>query len=81
MARLSKDYPMKRDDGKIRIQPAGEVLAYLENGIVWRRERTLIDGVEFFRFTANPGMQNEVGSFWSTDAAKLKRLVSKRVGR
>ena len=79
MAQLNKDYPMKHDNGVIRIQPAGEVLAYMENGIMWRKERTVIDGAEFFRFTANPGMSNEFGTFWSRDAEKLKQLVRKRV--
>lgn len=70
---------MKRDDGVMRIQPAGEVLAYMENGVMWRKERTVIDGAEFFRFTANPGMQNEVSTFWSRDAEKLQDMVRKRV--
>lgn len=70
---------MKRDNGVMRIQPAGEVLAYMENGVMWRKERTVIDGAEFFRFTVNPGMSNEHTSFWSRDTERLKQVLRKRV--
>jgi hypothetical protein len=81
MALLSRDYPMKGSTGVMRKMPAGEIISYFEDGIHWRKERILIEGVEFFRFTANPGFQDEVGTFWSRDAAKLKKLITKRVRR
>ena len=69
---------IKYDDGVIRIQPPGETMSMIRNGKILRKERVVVDGMAFFKFTVSPGMAGEWSTFYSTDEQKLLAAIDRR---
>lgn len=58
----------------------GEVSSIGLAGHVVRREVSVVDCVRFYRFTVNPGMRGEYGTFWGKDEYTLLQAVYRRLG-
>lgn len=58
----------------------GEVTSTQVGQHTLRREVSVVDSVRFYRFTLNPGLSTEFGTFWNEDEKELLRLVYRKAG-
>lgn len=58
----------------------GEVSSAQVGRHTLRRETSVVDGEKFFRFTLNPGLSSEFGTFWGEDETRLLRIVYRKAG-
>lgn len=63
---------------ELLVQSVGDVVTEDIGGHVLRKESAVLDGTKFYRFTLNPGMATEYGTFWSDDQVALLRLIMRR---
>jgi hypothetical protein len=53
-------------------------MSMIRNGKILRKERVVVDGMAFFKFTVSPGMAGEWSTFYSTDEQKLLAAIDRR---
>lgn len=66
--------------GGLLARCVGEVTSAQIGRHTLRREVSVIDGEKFYRFTLNPGLSSEFGTFWGDNEDPLLRLVYRKAG-